>query len=85
MKDVLDDEAVKLPLASPRSVVRAAFMAGLIDRGPVWMDALDARNRMSHTYSLEAFQEVAADVQDRFASLFEALNDTLLLRIVDGL
>ena len=46
MKNVLDDKAVKLPLAALRSVVRAAFMAGLIDRGPVRMDALDARNRM---------------------------------------
>ena len=81
MKDILDEEGIDIPLASPQTVIRAAFMAALIDRGAEWMDALDARNKMAHVYSMEAFQQVAAQVQSRYLSLFEGLHDTLLHRI----
>ena len=39
---------------SPRGALRAAFGQGWIDDEPVWLEMLEARNRMSHTYSAEA-------------------------------
>lgn len=84
MKDILDEEGVEIALATPRTVVRAAFVAGLIENGPEWMAALDARNKMSHVYSFDAFEQVAGEVRDRYFALFDALHDKLLSMIVQA-
>ncbi len=46
LKDYLEHQRVVLPQVTPRTVIREAFAARIIDDGQVWMDA---RNRMSHT------------------------------------
>ncbi len=35
----------------PREVIKESFTAGLIADGEVWMDMLQKRNLMSHTYN----------------------------------
>lgn len=35
----------------PRDTIKEAFKYGLIDDGDLWMDMLDKRNLMSHTYN----------------------------------
>lgn len=72
MKDYLEAQNVVLPQITPRAVIRAAFEAGLIADGEAWMDALDDRNRMSHTYSFERFEEVLENVRARY---LEAMDD----------
>lgn len=49
MKDYLAGEGVSLPTITPATVIRAAFEAKLVKDGQVWMEALDARDKMSHT------------------------------------
>lgn len=73
LKDYLQASGVAFKTITPASVIKAAFQAGLIDNGEDWMDALDARNKMSHVYDLEVFEKVVADVSLRFLGLFEAL------------
>lgn len=73
LKDYLQTSGVALTTVTPTAVIKAAFQAGLIDNGEDWMDALDARNKMSHVYDLEVFEKVIADVSSRFLGLFEAL------------
>ncbi len=78
LKDYLDFQGVILETVTPRTVIRAAFAANIITRGPDWMDALDARNKMSHTYNFKVFEDVIADIQKRFLSLLDELYDFLL-------
>jgi len=73
MKDYLQASGTTFKTTTPTSVIKAAFQAGLIENGEDWMDALDARNKMSHVYDLEVFEQVIADVSSRFLGLFEAL------------
>lgn len=73
MKDFLEGEGVSLPVITPATVIRAAYEARLVHDGQVWMDALDARNKMSHTYDFSKFEQVIADISQRYLAAMEAL------------
>lgn len=73
MKDFLEGEGVSLPVVTPATVIRAAYEARLIHGGQVWMDALDARNKMSHTYDFSKFEQVINDISQRYLAAMEAL------------
>lgn len=73
MKDFLEWEGVALSVITPATVIRAAFEARLIADGQVWMEALDARNKMSHTYDFSKFEQVIADIASRYLAAMDAL------------
>lgn len=73
MKDFLEGEGVSLPVITPATVIRAAFEARLIQDGQVWMDALDARNKMSHTYDFSKFEQVIADIARHYLAAMEEI------------
>lgn len=82
MKDYLESQNVVLEQVTPRSVVKEAFAAKLIADGQTWMDALDARNKMSHTYDFKKFEEVIEAIQKRYLAVIEALHFQLLEQLV---
>ena len=84
LKDYLDFQGVVLETTTPRSVIRAAFAAKIITRGSDWMAALDARNKISHTYNFKVFEEVIVDIQKRYLGLFDELYDFLLIKTLDN-
>lgn len=77
LKDYLLFNKVGLTKTGPADVIRAAFAANYIDEGQDWMDALDARNEMSHVYREQAFERVLDEIRVRFLARLEDLNDTL--------
>ncbi|MFM9977956.1 MAG: nucleotidyltransferase substrate binding protein [Sphingomonadaceae bacterium] len=83
LKDVLDDQGVVLATVTPKSVIKEAFAAKLIDDGDIWMRALDARNQMSHVYNLKVFEQVIAAIRSDFLALFDDLHTATMARIVD--
>lgn len=48
MKDYMEGEGVDAKF--PRQVIKEAFHKHIITNGDVWMDMLDKRNLMTHTY-----------------------------------
>ncbi len=76
MNDYLKAQNVVLPQVTPRAVIRAAFEAQLIGDGEAWMDALDDRNKMSHTYNFEHFEDVLDNIRTRYLT---AMNDLHML------
>ena len=87
LKDYLVFKKVTLDKVTTAEVIRVAFEAKYIQDGQDWMDALDARNKMSHVYSQEAFEQVISDIQNRYFKLFDDLHDMLLaerVRLLDA-
>lgn len=78
MKDYLVSENVAFGEVTPRNVVRKAFESGLVTDGQVWMDALDARNKMSHTYDSSEFEQVIADIQKHYLAAMGELYEYFL-------
>lgn len=83
LKDYLESEGVVLEQITPRQVIRRAFEAGIIRQGAVWQKALDARNLMSHTYNLDTFEQVIADLQSSYLAAFKELYEFLLPHRMD--
>jgi len=83
VKDYLESENVVLDQTTPRAVIRRAFEAGIIKRGEAWQNALDARNRMSHTYNFETFERVIADIRASYLTALDELHEFLLARRID--
>lgn len=48
MKDYLEDQGFMVN--SPRMAIQTGFQMQLIEHGHVWIDALEKRNLMAHTY-----------------------------------
>ena len=78
LKDYLQHQGVSFHEVTPKNVLRKAFQANVITRGDTWMDALDARNKMSHTYNFEKFEEVIKDIQQDYLPAMDDLYFYLL-------
>jgi nucleotidyltransferase substrate binding protein (TIGR01987 family) len=82
MKDWLENQNVVFEQITPRSVVKEAYAAKLIEDGQTWMDALDARNKMSHTYDLRTFEIVIQAIRDRYLKVAGELYFKLLTEVM---
>jgi nucleotidyltransferase substrate binding protein (TIGR01987 family) len=56
LKDYLESQEVEAKF--PRDVIKRAFQYEIIQEGEIWMDMLERRNEMSHTYNETFFQNV---------------------------
>ena len=65
LKDLLAYEGIDALL--PREVLRQAFATGLLQDGQLWIDMLEQRNLMAHTYDVTRAQQALALIRERFA------------------
>ena len=71
MRDYLESENVIIEQITPRSVIRKAYESGIIKNGEIWQSALDARNKMSHTYNFESFERVIAEIRSSYLAVLD--------------
>lgn len=81
LKDYLEFIGIFPETASPAATIKAAFEAGVIKDGPVWMEALDARNRMAHTYDIHAFEETISQIHAGYLAMFDRFHMYLLEKL----
>ena len=65
-------------LFGSRDVTRAAFSAGLIEDGDVWMTMIVSRNQTSHTYNEETVEGITTAVINQYLTAFEALQGKMV-------
>jgi len=77
LKDYLEskEEIAKFP----KDVIKKAFQANLIDNGEIWMEMLEKRNILSHTYEEQIFNEVLTAITglyyEQISKLYDFLKD----------
>ena len=81
LKDLLEFEGFEVK--SPRATIKQAFQTGYISDGAGWLDILDKRNLMSHTYDEETSQEVVELIKDKYFALIQELHKTLNDKITE--
>jgi nucleotidyltransferase substrate binding protein (TIGR01987 family) len=75
LKDYLESSGAVLDPVTPKSAVKQAFAAGIISDGQLWVDMLDCRNRLSHTYDESEFDRAVHEMAGRFLRGFDELHD----------
>lgn len=77
IKDYLEQGGVVLAAATPRQVIKEAFAAKVLADGQTWIDMIDHRNLLSHTYDPANFEDAVDAIHGRYLAAFESLHDLL--------
>ena len=82
-KDYLEEQGMQITPLTPREVVKQSFAAGIIRDGKTWIDMLNHRNALSHTYELETFDIAVAAICDRYLPELKDLHQVLSRHLSD--
>jgi nucleotidyltransferase substrate binding protein (TIGR01987 family) len=74
VKDFLEAGGLVLSTVTPRQVIKEAYAAKVIGDGQVWIDMLDHRNLLSHTYDSSVFAKAVDAIADRYLPAMTALH-----------
>src|ERR1700730_6748936 len=66
VKDFLEAGGLVIATVTPRQVLKDAFAAKVIADGQVWIDMLDQRNLLSHTYDSSVFEQAVDAIAVRY-------------------
>ena len=75
IKDYLEAGGSVVAIVTPRQVLKDAYGAKILDDGQVWIDMLDHRNLLSHTYSPVIFEQAVEAIHTRYLAGIEQLHD----------
>jgi len=73
MKDFLEDGGVEIVPLTPRQVIKESYAARVIEDGQVWINMLDQRNLLSHTYDHEVFVDAVIAISSVYLSVLKEL------------
>ncbi len=75
MKDYLELQG--FDVKSPRSAIQTAFQIQLVKDGHTWLDALEKRNLMAHTYDEQLTKEAETLIRSQYYAILRELFGTL--------
>ena len=78
LKDKMEFDGLILDKISSKVVVKEAFAAKYIDKVDVWLNMIDDRNLLSHTYDFETFDKVIPVIQNVYSKSIIELYLSLL-------
>ena len=81
VKDFLEEGGLVISPVTPRQVIKDAFAARVLADGQVWIDMLDHRNLLAHTYDSTVFETAVDAIAARYLPAMATLHASLLARI----
>jgi len=78
LKDFLESEGISC--SSPRESIKEAFKAGYIEEGHAWIEALDARNMLTHTYNNDLATLAEKNIKEKFYPFLKIFHSQFLLK-----
>lgn len=78
LKDYLENSGLTISPVTPREVIKQAFAAKIIPDGQVWIDMIDHRNMLSHTYDCSVFESAVTAIATRYLPAMEKLHQFFL-------
>ncbi len=84
VKDFMEHEGQVIVPITPRNVLKEAFAARILKDGQVWIDMLDNRNLLSHTYDAETFDKAVLAIRDRYQPALEELHEWLMKQMQES-
>lgn len=78
VKDYLEQSGLIISPVTPRQVLKEAFAAKLLADGQVWIDMLDHRNLLSHTYDFSVFSKAVDAIAARYLPAMATLHEFFL-------
>lgn len=74
MKEILDNQGFEeSKTGSPKKVLKTAYNAGIISEEDNWLDALQARNNVAHSYNESIALDIVRQTKTTFLELFQEL------------
>ncbi len=78
MKEILVDQGyAEGATGSPRTILKTAYKAGMIDDEKVWLDALVSRNNVAHAYNESIAKDIINQTKNRYYDMFVELSRTI--------
>ncbi len=75
LKDYLESKEVDVKF--PREVIKAAYHYELIQDGEIWMDMLEKRNILAHTYDEKRFDLAVNKIKQEYYSAISQVHSLL--------
>ena len=88
MKEILERHGLIInKIASPRSVIKIAYQCNMIPDEQNWLELLETRNILAHTYDNEKALETIKKIKNQYIELFfelkREIDDRWLLDVDD--
>jgi len=75
LKDYLEEQQVNAKF--PREVIKQSFHYEIIQDGEIWMDMLEKRNLMAHTYEETIFRDSVQKIANEYFKAISQLYNFL--------
>ena len=78
MKEILENQGyAEGATGSPRTILKTAYKAGMIDDEKVWLYALVSRNNVAHAYNESIAKDIINQTKNRYYDMFVELSRTI--------
>ena len=78
LKDKMEFDGLILNKISPKMVLKEAFKNKYVDDIELWLEMINDRNLLSHTYDSDVIMEIVPDIQKKYTPLLSALYNSLI-------
>ncbi|MCK5564298.1 MAG: nucleotidyltransferase substrate binding protein [Planctomycetes bacterium] len=83
MKDYMEHNGIVLDMISPKTVIKQAFASGVVEDGQVWIDMLESRNLITHTYDKSNLLETLEKINKTYLKAIAGLDNFLEKKLSD--